>query len=98
MYLTFSLHSGRGAVVKDQVYIRNAEAAQLAHALARETGKTITEIVLDALRQYRSAQSQPPPLGRIKKWRRLLRRDRGRLIQSEVPIEAFYNQNTGLPE
>jgi hypothetical protein len=34
--------------VKDQVHIRNAEAAQLASALARQTGKTISEVVLDA--------------------------------------------------
>ena len=98
LYLTFSRIPVAAPAVKDQVHIRNAEAAQLARALARETGKTITEIVLDALRQYRDAQSQHSPLGRIKNWRRLLRRDRGRLIQSEVPIEAFYNQNTGLPE
>jgi hypothetical protein len=84
--------------VKDQVHIRNAEAAQLARALARQTGKTITEIVLDALRQYRAARSQPSSPGRIKQWRRLLRRDHGRLIQFEVPIEAFYDQDTGLPE
>jgi hypothetical protein len=85
-------------VVKDQVHIRNAEAAQLARALARQTGKTITEIVLDALRQYRGAQGQPSPPGRIEQWRRLLRRDKGRLIRSEVPIESFHNQDTGLPE
>jgi hypothetical protein len=51
--------------VKDQVHIRNAEAAQLARALARQTGKTISEVVLDALRQYRAAQAQPSPPGRI---------------------------------
>ena len=85
--------------MKDQVHIRNAEAAQLARALARQTGKTITEIVLDALRHYRGAQSQPSSPGGIKQWRRLLRRDQGRrLIQSEAPIEAFYNQDKGLPE
>jgi hypothetical protein len=61
--------------VKDQVHIRNAGAARLARALARQTGKTISEVVLDALRQYRAAQGQPSPPGRIKRWRRLLRRD-----------------------
>jgi hypothetical protein len=39
--------------VKDQVHIRNSEAAELARTLARQTGKTISEVVLDALRQYR---------------------------------------------
>jgi hypothetical protein len=84
--------------VKDQVHIRNAEAAQLASALARQTGKTISEVVLDALRQYRAAQGQPSRSGRMKRWRRLLRRDQARLIRPEVPIDAFYNQDTGLPE
>jgi hypothetical protein len=84
--------------VRDQVHIRNAEAAQLARALARQTDKTITEVVLDALRQYRGAQGQPSPPGRIKQWRRLLRGDQARLIRTEVPIEALYNQDTGLPE
>ena len=84
--------------VRDQVHIRNAEAAQLAHSLARETGKTITDVVLDALRQNRGPRSQPSPPGRIKQWRRLLHRDQSRLIRSEVPIEALYNQDTGLPE
>jgi hypothetical protein len=49
--------------VKDQVHIRNAEAAQLARTLARQTGKTISEVVLDALRQYRAAQGQPSGRG-----------------------------------
>ena len=84
--------------MKDQVHIRNAEAAQLARALARQTGKTITEVVLDALRRYRAAQDQSPPSGRIERWRRLLRRDRARLTHPGVPIEAFYNRDTGLPE
>ena len=85
-------------MVKDQVHIRNAEAAQLARALARQTGKTISEVVLDALRQYRAARGEPSPPGRIKQWRRLLRRDQARLMRPEVPIEALYNQDTGLPE
>lgn len=84
--------------MKDQVHIRNTEAAQLARALARQTGKTISEVVLDALRQYRAAQDQPSPPGRIKQWQRLLRRDQARLIRPELPIEEFYNQDTGLPE
>jgi hypothetical protein len=80
--------------VKDQVHIRNAEAAQL----ARQTSKTISEVVLDALRQYRAVQGQPSRRWRIKRWRLLLRRDQARLIRPEVPIDAFYNQDTGLPE
>ena len=88
----------RVPLVRDQVHIRNAEAAQLARALARQTGKTITEVVLDALRQYRGAQDPPSPPGRIKQWRLLLRGDQARLIRPEVPIEALYNQDTGLPE
>ena len=83
--------------MKDQVHIRNAEAAQLARALARQTGRTIGAVVLDALRQYRP---HPVPLehgNRVARWRRLLRRDRARLTRPEVPIEAFYDESTGLP-
>jgi hypothetical protein len=84
--------------VRDQVHIRNAEAAQLARALARQTGRTISEVVLDALRQYRP-QPHPPERGdRVEHWRGLLRRDRARLKRPEVPIEAFYDERTGLPE
>jgi hypothetical protein len=83
--------------VKDQVHIRNAEAAQLARALARQTGKTIGEVVLDALRQYRPAPKAPEKVGRIEQWRELLRKDRARLTQPEVPIEDFYDEDTGLP-
>jgi len=89
-------HPGETSV-KDQVHIRNAEAAQLARKLARQTGRTISEVVLDALRQYRS-QPQPRDGNRVELWRRLLRRDRARLTRPEVPIEAFYNEETGLPE
>ena len=42
--------SSRRTSVKDQVHIRNAEAAQLARVLARQTGKTMGQIVLEALR------------------------------------------------
>jgi hypothetical protein len=84
--------------VKDQVHIRNAEAAQLARALARQTGKSISAVVLDALRRYRVAQGQPAPPDQIAQWRRLLRRDGARLIRHEVPVAAFYNPDTGLPE
>ena len=84
--------------MKDQVHIRNAEAAQLARLLARQTGKTISEVVLDALRHYRP-RPQPPERGtRVERWRRLLRRDHARLTRPEVPIESFYNKDTGLPE
>jgi len=84
--------------MSDQVHIRNAEAARLARTLARQSGKTITEVVLDALRRYRAVQSKPGTQGRIKEWRRLLRHDRGGLLHPEVPIESFYNEATGLPE
>ena len=85
--------------MKDQVHIRNAEAAHLARALARQTGKTMSEVVLEALRQYRPS---PPTLARSKRvgrWRRLLREDRDRGIAGpEVPVEALYDEATGLPK
>jgi len=86
------------ASMKDQVHIRNAEAAQLARSLARQTGKTISAVVLDALRQYRPRLQVPERGDRIELWRRLLRRDRTRLKRPEVSIETFYDEDTGLPE
>jgi hypothetical protein len=84
--------------VKDQVHIRNAEAAQLARALARQTGKTMTEVVLEALRQYHPRRRQPVPPKQVELWRRLLREDRKRgLVKPETPIEALYDKTTGLP-
>ena len=90
-------HRGETSV-RDQVHIRNAEAAQLARALARQTGKTISEIVLDALRQYRPRPHSLERGNRVELWHQLLRRDRARLTRPEVPIESFYNKDTGLPE
>src|SRR6516225_10066015 len=90
------LHAGETSV-RDQVHIRNAEAAQLGRTLARQTGKTISEVVLDALRQYRP-QPHPRDGNRVELWRQLLHRDRARLTRPEVPIESFYNEETGLPK
>jgi hypothetical protein len=51
--------NGIRARMKDQVHIRNAEAAHLARALARQTGKTISEVALEALRQYGPVPRKP---------------------------------------
>jgi hypothetical protein len=85
-------------VMKDQVHIRNAEAALLARALAQQTGKTISEVVLEALRQYRPGRRAPAPRRRIERWRRLLNEDRQRCAgKPETPLEALYDEVTGLP-
>ncbi len=84
--------------MKDQVHIRNAEAANLARALARQTGKTISDVLLEALRQYRPDRRAPAPGRRLKHWRRLLAEDRKqRKRKPETPIEALYDRATGLP-
>ncbi len=84
--------------MKDQVHIRNAEAAQLARALARQTGKTISDVVLDALRQYSPACRGKPARKEVVAWRRLLRADRKRgLARPEIPIEGLYDDITGMP-
>jgi Rv0623-like transcription factor len=82
--------------VKDQIHIRNAEAAQLVRALARQTGKTMSSVMLEALRQYRP-RAQPQGSQRIERWRRLLQEDLEGLIQPEIPVEALYDEATGLP-
>lgn len=84
--------------MKDQVHIRNAEAAELARALARQTGKTISEVVLAALRQYHPGRRRRAPQKQVEAWRRLLRDDRERgMTRPEVPIEALYDERTGFP-
>jgi len=89
--------------MKDQVHIRNAEAADLARTLARQTGKTISDVVLDALRQYRPAGGRGRT-GRprsaidrtVKQWRKLLRNDRRGLARPQTPVECLYDDTTGL--
>ncbi len=83
--------------MKDQVHIRNAEAAHLARTLARQTGKTINEVVLDALRQYRPNRPKRVLHGRLEQWQRLLREDRKGMTHPETPIESLYDEATGLP-
>jgi len=85
--------------MKDQVHIRNAEAAHLARTLARQARKTITEVVLDALRQYRPDHHGAGSRGRLENWHRLLRDDRRRRTgKVEAPVEALYDDVTGLPK
>jgi len=84
--------------LKDQVHIRNPEAAQLARMLARQTGKTMSEVVLDALRQYQPADRAVTPSKVVTRWRRLLSQDGERLKRQETPIEALHDEATGLPK
>jgi hypothetical protein len=83
--------------MKDRLYICNAEAAQLVRTFARQTGKTITDVVLDALRQYRSRAPKRDRRKQVARWRRLLREDRKRLVQPETSIDALYDDVTGMP-
>lgn len=84
--------------MKDQVHIRNAEAASLARTLARQTGRTISDVVLEALRHYRPRRRVPVPRRRVAHWRRLLKEDRKRRARKpEIPVEALYDEVTGLP-
>ena len=84
--------------MKDQVHIRNAEATQLARTLALQTGRTISEIVLNALRQYRLSRGGKAPPKEVEAWRRLLREDRERgMTRPETPVESLYDERTGLP-
>jgi hypothetical protein len=60
-------------------------------------GKTISDLVLEALRQYRP--SQAARRRQVAHWLRLLQKDReqGRL-KPEIPVEALYDEATGLPK
>ena len=85
--------------MKDQVHIRNAEAAHLARTLARQTGRTINDVVLEALKQYRPNQHGRRSQDRIDRWLHLLREDRAQgFVTPEFPIETLYDETTGLPK
>ncbi|HTT84264.1 MAG TPA: type II toxin-antitoxin system VapB family antitoxin [Rhizomicrobium sp.] len=85
--------------MKDQVHIRNREAAHLARTLARETGVTISDIVLEALRQYRPQKRKRQPARVLSRWRKLLEADRKALQGGpEIPVESLYDEATGLPK
>ena len=85
--------------MKDQLHIRNAEAARLARTLARQTGRTISEVVLEALRQYRPRHPPRSVKRRVEHWRRLLRADhKAGMIDPGLSIEGFYDEATGLPK
>ena len=86
--------------MKDQVHIRNAEAAHLARTLARQTGKTISDVVLDALRQYHPRRRRSAKASKkVERWKKLLRQDQAsRRTHTEVTIESLYDEATGLPK
>jgi Rv0623-like transcription factor len=90
-------HLGK-PVMKDQVHIRNAEAAHLARSLARQSGKTISEVVLEALRQFRPPREARGQGKQLKRWQRLLDEDRKGLREREIPLEELYDEATGLPK
>jgi hypothetical protein len=86
--------------MKDQVHIRNAEAAHLARTWAKQTGKSITEVVLDALRRYRPETRPAASREREERFFRLLKEDQAAFrarLEPEIPIEDLYDPETGLP-
>jgi hypothetical protein len=83
--------------MKDQVHIRNSEAAQLARTLARATGKPISQVILEALRNYQPRLSRASPKKQITRWQRLLSEDRKGLARPGTSIDEFYDEATGLP-
>jgi hypothetical protein len=55
--------------------------------------------VLEALRQYRPRRRTPALRLRAEQWRRLLREDRVQgVAEPEIPIEALYDEASGLPK
>ena len=79
-------------------YEGSSEAANLARALARQTGRTISDVVLDALRQYRRRRRSPAPEKRVEHWRKLLNEDRKRRAKTtETSVEALYDKTTRFP-
>ena len=55
-----------------QLNIRSAYARQRAQELARQTGRTVTEVVEEALRNYTPPAPAEPPPGLVRKGRLLV--------------------------
>ena len=86
-----------GEILIEALEERAMSQSELARRMGRPT-KTINEIVLDALRQYRPGGRGKAPRKEVEAWRRLLRADRKRgRARPEVPVEALYDDATGLP-
>jgi len=83
--------------MKDLVHISSVEAAHLARALARQTGRTISEVVLEVLRQYRPGRRQVAPLSAPSAGGGFCARIARAMAEPEIPIEALYDEATGLP-
>lgn len=79
--------------MSDQVHIRDAETAGLLRAYAAQTGRTMREILREAMLQYRP---QPKKTGSLSDLDYLLVEDWKRLKPNPGTIEDMYDDQ-GLP-
>jgi hypothetical protein len=79
--------------MSDQIHIRDAETAQLLREAARQTGRSMTEVLREAVRGYVPRRSPPPTPVDIQ---RLLAEDRAQLVDDSWTIEDLYDED-GLP-
>jgi hypothetical protein len=54
--------------------------------------------VLEAALSPDPHRREPVPQEQVELWRRLLRSDRRGMAQPEIPVEALYDEITGLPK
>jgi hypothetical protein len=82
----------------DQVHIRDAETAWLLRTLAKQSGMTMKDVLKDALKEYRPKRRAVDDADkRGAELLRLAAQDRQRLLSPEVPLESFYDPQSGLP-
>lgn len=74
--------------------IKNQEAHDLALAIAREEGKTVTQVVLEALREWRATG---PAERRRREIERAVRELQGVCRGMDLSTDELYDPETGMP-
>ncbi len=80
--------------MSDQVHIRDPESAELLRMFAAQTGRTMKEILRDALQRYRPS---PVPARSLSDLDYLLELDRAQLVANPESLEDLYDED-GLPK
>jgi hypothetical protein len=69
----------------DQIHIRDGETVRLLRAMARQTGRSVTEVLREAVRAHAPAPRTTTPVDA----RRLLADDRAQLLERAGGGEVF---------
>ena len=82
----------------DQVHIRDAETVALLRTLARQTGRSMKDVMRDALHDYAARAAGPPAdPDRVARSLALLRKDQEDVLPGAGSIDALLYGSDGLP-